>query len=475
LRFIELGRQPLWLDEATDAAFALRPIRDCIFAEFVHPPLYRLLLHEFVAVFGDSNFAVRVLPAIFGVLAILCVALVARELFPGAETPAVALTATSPFLIYFSQENRNYSLLILLTLVATLVFLQFRRTGRGLYRYCGLSILLLYTHYLAAFVLLAHETVYWLLLRRDAKRWMALRFIVVMAFLPWAYWVVGRYHSESRIFVPLSLFLPITLARFFAGYGVAVYSDGGWNAARIVQEGSVLVPALSILVYLCWRGWLLVSRRKVEALLFFGLLVIPWLVLYLFAPWVQLASARYLAFQVPFLLVLLAAGMTSLQGWRRVVASGVVGLAIAFFLSAYYLAPGKLLGYSFRYAKEDWPDAATFIRQSRVDAVIVAPGYLDLPLRRYPLGEARTIEMSQTSSVVPDLGLARRVALLTARTSSPQRRLIEQLDARYVLLKEASFPSENLIQVFIFALSRVKPDASARSREILKTAESIGE
>ena len=84
LRFAALGRQPLWLDEATDASFAARSFWTCVFAENIHPPLYRVLLHFVVLGFGDSAATVRFLPALFGILAIPAMAILALRILPDA-------------------------------------------------------------------------------------------------------------------------------------------------------------------------------------------------------------------------------------------------------------------------------------------------------------------------------------------------------------------------------------------------------
>jgi len=42
---------------------------------------------------------------------------------------------------------------VLLTLLATWIYLRFRETGKSLWLYASISALLMYTHYLAVFVL----------------------------------------------------------------------------------------------------------------------------------------------------------------------------------------------------------------------------------------------------------------------------------------------------------------------------------
>jgi mannosyltransferase len=453
LRVAGLDQQPLWLDEATDAAFAQRSFWNCVFAESVHPPLYRLLLHGSVSLIGNSEFALRLLPAFFGILAIPLTALLARKLHPPSEIFAGLLAATSPFLIYFSQENRNYSLLILLTLAATLVFLRLQETARGLPLYCALSVLLLYTHYLAVFVLLAHEALYWIYSRRNLKSWILGRAILLAAYAPWLVWVIGHYRAESRLFIPLFMFVPEALLRFFAGFGVVVYDSTELTPSirRIAGEIIAVFPALIVFAWLLWKGGTVVLRNAKAAALFVAIILLPWVILHAAAPWVQLASVRYVSFQAPFLLILAAIGLSSLAIRERTITGGFLAIFICFFLIAYYGAPGKFLGYEFRYAKEDWRNAAAFVRMHSPDAVIVSPGYLTLALNRYPIGTKDTVEVTDDYEALRQLeGESQRMAVVTARMGPAQQALLKNLDSTYSRIAEASFTSQNVIYVVIY-------------------------
>jgi uncharacterized membrane protein len=460
LRFAALGRQPLWLDEATDVAFAKQSLWNCVFAEVVHPPLYRVLLHFVVVHFGDSAVAMRFLPAVFGILAVPAVALLVRRLFPTAELTSTALVATSPFLIYFSQENRDYSLFILLTILATWSFWRFCESGRGLALYGGLALLLLYTHNLAFFVLLAHEIVYWWRERRRIRDWVLARAAVLCVFAPWLIWTAAQYRSESRLFVPPLLLLPGTLLRFFVGYGIAA-SDAVRKTeslrSKIVAEGPVAVPSFCLCLWMLWRG----ARRALVGtsarILFAGMLLIPWATLVILAPWLRLTQERYFAFQAPFILMLIAAGLGSLPEPGRFFASAMLALVIAFSLTSYYRAPGSAFGYRFLYGKENWAGAAAFVRQQRADTVILAPGYLNLPFDRYPRGESREIQTRGDSFAPPDLHYARRVALVLSHTGPAEDRLRGRLDAIYPQIAQAIFPAQDMIRVVVYDASAPLP------------------
>ncbi len=464
-RFATMGRQPLWLDEAVDASFASLSFWSCVFAEHVHPPLYRTLLHFVVLGFGDSAAALRFLPAVFGTLAVPMIAILARQLVPQGALTAAALVATSPFLIFFSQENRDYSLFILLALLSTWAFLRFRETGRGLALYCGLSVLLLYTHYLAVFILLAHEVVYWRHSHQRIRDWMLARVAVLAAFAPWALWVAGHYRGESRIFLsPLSL-VPTALIRFFLGYGILAVDSTRLSdtlLSRLLDEGPIIIPTLCLFGWLLWRGARRVVLRPEVRTLLTAMIFIPWVALVLLSPWTRLVHERYLAFQAPFILLLAAAGLCSLRWRARLSASLALALVIGFSLVAYYGAPGSVLGYRLRYAKENWPGAAAFIRQEHPDTVIVAPEYISVALDRYPLGEVREIRTLADCSTLPDLQGTQRVALVISHSGLTQESLRASLEATYPRIAHASFPSQNSIQVDIYDTSQ-RPRILARN------------
>ena len=71
-RLISLN-QSLWLDEATTALVARMPIAD-FFTKFMpadfHPPLYYIVVHFWVRLFGASEISLRIPSIIFGILTI---------------------------------------------------------------------------------------------------------------------------------------------------------------------------------------------------------------------------------------------------------------------------------------------------------------------------------------------------------------------------------------------------------------------
>ncbi|HEY2094427.1 MAG TPA: glycosyltransferase family 39 protein [Thermoanaerobaculia bacterium] len=131
LRFDQLGAPCYWLDEilgdtlTTNAAHA--PWwRWIIGFEPEHGPLY-YATQLGSRVFGRSEFAGRLVPALCGVAAVAVAALIARKIGEraGGVFAVAAITAMSPLHVYFSREARPYGLILLLSTVALLLLCEF--------------------------------------------------------------------------------------------------------------------------------------------------------------------------------------------------------------------------------------------------------------------------------------------------------------------------------------------------------------
>ncbi len=199
----------LWLDESLTVAIANRPVPDVLHAlrHDGSPPLYYLLLHAWIALFGDSDVAVRALSGVLSLLTLPLAWLAGRRVgrFATAagnadrDAPAWVGVATllmftcSPYAIRYGSETRMYSLVVLLVLVFG--FAAVRALERSsLPRLATLTLAtaaLVYTHYwtflviftVAAFLLLQAR-------RRPYYRRVTLRAFAAMAasavlFAPW--------------------------------------------------------------------------------------------------------------------------------------------------------------------------------------------------------------------------------------------------------------------------------------------------
>ena len=174
LRFATLGVQGFWLDEQVTVSLIQQGPIDLlksVQAGESNPALYYLLAGGFEHVFGSSEFAVRSVSALVGTATIPVVYAAAKALASRrAGLIAAALAATSPLLIWYSQEARNYSLLVFVAALSFLCFVRAldERDQRWLWGWALTSALALATHYFAFFLIVPELA--WLLVRRRGTR-----------------------------------------------------------------------------------------------------------------------------------------------------------------------------------------------------------------------------------------------------------------------------------------------------------------
>jgi mannosyltransferase len=124
----QLGRPELWRDELSSWSFATRPVPDLI-TTVRHTDatqlVYYLLLHYWIAAFGDSADAMRALSVLAMAGAAACVTLAGRRL-AGARAGLLAglVFALVPSVSRFAQEIRSYSFEVLVATLATLLLLR---------------------------------------------------------------------------------------------------------------------------------------------------------------------------------------------------------------------------------------------------------------------------------------------------------------------------------------------------------------
>jgi mannosyltransferase len=113
----------LWLDEALSVNISRLPLDQISDAlrQDGHPPLYYLLLHGWIEVFGVGDFAVRALSGIFAVAAFPLAWFAGQRLGGRAMAiTSVLVLAASPFAIRYATEARMYSMVIFLVLAGYL-------------------------------------------------------------------------------------------------------------------------------------------------------------------------------------------------------------------------------------------------------------------------------------------------------------------------------------------------------------------
>jgi len=159
LRFYDLGTESYWHDEVImlhvaggDPESILVEVQDG------RPPVYVLLAHLGMQVFGATEVATRFPSALAGIASIAAMYAVGSQLF-GKRVGLLSafLMAISEFQIRYSQDFRYYSVFVLITLFSFFFFvkaLKERRISHFVLHVLA-NVFLFYTHTFGVFVLVA--------------------------------------------------------------------------------------------------------------------------------------------------------------------------------------------------------------------------------------------------------------------------------------------------------------------------------
>lgn len=238
LRLVNASAFSFWTDEGLTPLRASYPVLKILSNQIIiqdvvtkdtHPPFFYLLIHFSRQVWGETDFAFRYLSLLAGVLLVPLMYQFGRRLHNGRLGMVAALvTAVNPLQIYYANEARMYTLLVLLAAAASYVLwraLQLQEMGSenvgmappvhgpsshgkgtttrlSLYHYLGLYVLLaglaLYTHYVTIFFIAGQGLFWvWVLWRRGYKRLL-----------------LGTAVTGALLALPL---IPFTVPRLFTG------------------------------------------------------------------------------------------------------------------------------------------------------------------------------------------------------------------------------------------------------------------
>jgi mannosyltransferase len=394
LRFATLGAQSYHHDEIVTASRVLR-------GDFVHameavgfsesaPPLYYAMAWLWTQLSGTGEVGLRSLSAAAGVATVPVAYLIGAELRDRrAGLAAAALVAVNPMLLWYSQEARDYALLVLLTALALLHFLRAlhvpvergrdgrRGTGassgrRDLALWGVFSALALATHYFAIFPVALEAA--WLL-RRHGRRALAGLWIPLAAGLTLTPLLVHQMslgHAEWIGNRSLGHRLLETGATFVIG-------ETGDVIARPENALPAVVPllaALAALALLAARGDRDERRRGATMLALVAVTVGAPLALALLAPGKDYVLARNLLPALVPLLAAVALGTTLRRAPRG-------GAALAAALVVYSLGFSIFVSVSPAWQRLDWRAVAARLGEPRSPRAIVLWTLGAAPLRWY--------------------------------------------------------------------------------------------
>jgi hypothetical protein len=298
-----------WIDEGIAVGIASHDFADIprVLGQDGNPPLYYLLLHGWMLAFGAGEAATRALSLVFALLAVPASFWAGARIFDRrAGALAAAGAAGSPFLTYYAQETRMYSLVVLLSILASASFvLAFVRGERRHVVWVGVWMaLLLYTHTWGLFLTAAMAGAWLVLFRRGEVRGSdgaRLAAALALIYLPW---------------------LPVVI--FQAAHTAAPWAERPSPLLLLGVPGGlfgyVALPLLALAIFFARRPLEPASRVLIGIAT--ATAVLAWLSSQIEPAW----ATRYLAVVLGPLLLALASMVAKGRRWTAVALAGVLGV-----------------------------------------------------------------------------------------------------------------------------------------------------
>jgi mannosyltransferase len=354
-----------------------------------------LMLHEWIAMFGDGLFAMRSFSALFGIVTTLLMFPMTRELFRAGSGDRVAplsnddidliaalsaLTcAVSLVTIKYDREARMYGLLLALAVAHVWAFLRTIRR-HSIVDYVVLAILttgVLAVNLITAGLIATEGLWLVIILATSYSTDYRGRIKVVLA--------TGLAIAAGAAILAPALYQPVVIGRQVLASGQMDWltAPNWWEPFAFFNKasGSVPFPVLALLAaWGGWRGW---TRARTA---------IDFTVLWMWAPpiilitgsfiWRPMFMERYAIYSFPAFFILIALGISELRNnmFRGLAIGAVVTLSL-----------GHVYSYSRKTHDADWREAGRVALASvgANEQFAVVPAYAVEVVRYYMPPAAR--------------------------------------------------------------------------------------
>jgi 4-amino-4-deoxy-L-arabinose transferase-like glycosyltransferase len=339
-----------------------------------NPPLFFVILHFWIKIFGIGVSAVRFLPMLFGSLAVYFIYKIGKKYINVVAAIGASLLYT------FSNENigqahdtRVYTLFVLLTAASMYFYfslIEADNKRKYLIALTATNVLLMYSHFLAIFVLLL-QALYTLTIpfirKKNKKEFIVSSSIIFLCYLPYLYIFLIRlfYSVHDGLWTPKSNLTNLyTFLLAFCNY---------WYRIENIFLGILLVFALAFIL----------TRNKLKLTLvqsmIMGWFFIPYLLMFLISYKLPILTPLYMIFLIPgfYLAIMLAISKVTdaladkLGRYLKLLGIALTALCVCFM----FITVNPKYSYGFQGAK-----AVSIIRENKTDStgVLIVPGWISL-------------------------------------------------------------------------------------------------
>jgi mannosyltransferase len=355
LRVITLDHQSLWRDEVDTIEFSAEPLLELLTklnAVGHNGPLYFLLLYPWQLATGATEFAIRFPSAVAGTIAIPLGYILARQLgyrrFGGILL--ALLLATSPYLAWYGQEAKMYTIILVVITLAVIAYLRALLTGKSHWwvLFVAATTLSFYFHILSPLMLpvyVAIGFVYMALLRLRWRAWLISMACLTLPYIPLVWWqlpLLLEGQNSGHPFYPLQQQMYLLLQ---------LYSGGLIRSYGIT---SIILFTFLLLVGFFFQS----NRTQTDAITLKTRLVLalwiflPTLAIYLISLRVPVFEDRYVIYITPPIYLVIVSALLLLRRHSKSVAALCLALVLAINLTGIWQQQSRPIKADFRAAAQ---------------------------------------------------------------------------------------------------------------------------
>lgn len=372
LRCLFIGKTDLGCDEAFSLYMAQLDVPDIvkILCKGDNPPLWELLLHGWIAIFGITEVAIRCLSLVFSVLTIIPIYFLGeKHLGRFAGIAASLCYCCSTFSIYMAHECRVYSLVCFLAACSLWLFVSLIRQPQP-YKFILLTVvnsMLMYGHYLAIWVIV-------------------MEFVIFLIFKPirTKIWKPYLIHAGVLILLFIPMF-PVLLTRFMDSglHGTWVEKTTGVDNLYVIFVRMCNTPVVTVVAIALLLGamvkWVICLISKKDH---FGVptilslyWVVPLLVSFILSFFTGFLLDRYFYFLFPAFYLALVGCCFSLFPKRKNI--GLCLAAVFVVMMAVTCSPDSSTKRFSGWHSEIKPIVKQLVKAKEENALIILPENFD--------------------------------------------------------------------------------------------------
>jgi 4-amino-4-deoxy-L-arabinose transferase-like glycosyltransferase len=219
--------------------------------DHVHPPLYYLLLHAWIKIFGSSEAVVRMLCVVFSLFFLICLLKLASRLMSFSFALVVVwICAASPFFVHYGRQARPYALAALMSVVTMLLWHKIWEHPRDLkweVLYAAACMVTIYTQYLGLLILLPQLSILAYTNLSKHRRALLLACVGIGTIIPW---LVLMGTGSARGGAANLAWIPQPTLRDIPSFYISVF---GWLS--VPKSGAIFLVVCAIALGCLAKEW----------------------------------------------------------------------------------------------------------------------------------------------------------------------------------------------------------------------------